>query len=597
MRNALEQMLDKSGLTRDDFQANSKIGFVFSRRGVPDTAELRRIAFLPRRRWQDDPDIEPLTLDMTDWLKTPQGTQVLRPLQAKALEEIHDYGGLFASIPVGDGKTLITYLAPTVCGVTSAAVLVPAKLRGKTRREFDVISQHWIRHPRLAIISYEQLSRDGGMARLLRTAPQLILADEGHRLKNSDAGCTRKVRQYMKENPSTLFVDLSGTPTTRSLTEYGHRLRWALGEASPLPKPPMIQDWADAIDEKISPTRRMQPGALMRLCDNYEITTLAMDPTSTLSQVRQAYQRRLVETPGVISVEGQSIHASLSITTADFDLKGAGAKEFDMLKDNWEVPGGEPFTEAADLWRHCRELACGFVYKWRIPGPDDWMDARRQWSKFVREVLGRRFKNIDTEMQVANACLRGKFDATWYDDWRNIRPSFKPETIPVWIHDKTLNFAAEWLRREGGICWVEHRAFGEKLAAKTGLPYFAKGGMCRGVPIEESNGPIIASIASNSEGRNLQYRWRANLITSPPPNGGVIEQLLGRTHRKGQEADEVSSEFCIVCKEHWEGLQQALLDAQYVQDTTGQPQKLLYADVEFPTAGDVRARAAEPAWR
>lgn len=596
MKNALEQMLDKSGLIRADFQSNSKVGFVFARRGVPDTAELRRIAFLPRRRWQDDPGLEQLTADMTAWLKTPAGTMTLHQLQAKALEEIHDFGGLFASIPVGDGKTLITFLAAVVLGVTAAVVLIPAKLRGKTRREFNVLAQHWIRHPKLGVLSYETLSRDGGMAKLLRLQPQLILADEGHRLKNTDAGCTRKIRQYLREYPDTVFVDLSGTPTTRSIREYGHRIRWALGENAPLPKGEAITAWADAIDEKIPPTRRMQPGALMRLCGDVEIEGMAKDSSSTLSNVRQAYQRRLSETPGVITVEGRSICTSLSITTADFDLKGAGSREFELLKDNWEVPGGEPFTEAVDLWRHCRELACGFVYKWRVPGPDDWLEARRQWSKFVRDILGRGYKNVDTEMQVANGCLRGKFDDTLYATWKAIRPSFEPETIPVWVHDKTLKFAADWLRRERGICWVEHRAFGEKLASLTSLPYFAKGGVCNGIPIEEATGGVIASIASNSEGRNLQ-RWRTNLITSPPPNGRILEQLLGRTHRQGQMADEVSTEICIVCKEQWEGLQQALLDAQYVQDTTGQPQKLLYADVEFPTPGDVRARAAEPAWR
>ena len=596
MKNALEQMLEKSGLSRVAFTSNSRIGSVFSRRGVPDTTELRRVAFLPRRRWQDDPDLEQLAADMTDWLKTPHGTQTLRPVQAKALEEIHDFRGLFASIRVGGGKTLVTYLAATVLGVASAVVLVPAKLRGKTRREFDALSQHWIRHPRLHIVSYEKLSRDGGMAVLLRHAPALIMADEGHRLKNTNAGCTRKVRQYLKEHKDCTFVDLSGTPTTRSINEYTHRIRWALRDNAPIPKPPASQDWADAIDEKIPPTRRMQPGALLRLCEENEVEVMAKDATSTLSVVRQAFRRRLVETPGVITTEEGMLGVSLSITTADFDLKGAGAKEFDQLKLDWEVPGGEPFTEAMDLWRHCRELACGFVYKWKVPGPDEWLEARRQWARFVREVLGNRYKGIDTEFQVANACLRGRFDATLYETWRDIRPSFEPETIPVWVHDKTLKFAEAWLRKEAGICWVEHRAFGDKLAARTGLPYFAQGGMCGGIPIEEATGPVIASIQSNSEGRNLQ-RWRSNLLVSPPPNGRVIEQLLGRTHREGQEADEVSAEVCIVCKEQWEGLQQALLDALYVQDTTGQPQKLLYADVEFPTAGDVRARAAEPAWR
>jgi hypothetical protein len=75
--------------------------------------------------------------------------------------------------------------------------------------------------------------------------------------------------------------------------------------------------------------------------------------------------------------------------------------------------------------------------------------------------------------------------------------------------------------------------------------------------------------------------------------------MVSRTHREGQEADEVTYEVVLACREQWEGLQQALADALYVEQSTGQPQKLLYADKDLPTEADVAslAQSGNPLWR
>jgi hypothetical protein len=74
------------------------------------------------------------------------------------------------------------------------------------------------------------------------------------------------------------------------------------------------------------------------------------------------------------------------------------------------------------------------------------------------------------------------------------------------------------------------------------------------------------------------------------------EQLLGRTHRDGQQADEVQCDVAVSCLEHVMALEQALRDAEFVQSITGSPQKLLLAGLDIPRAEDVATRQG-PRWQ
>ncbi len=62
------------------------------------------------------------------------------------------------------------------------------------------------------------------------------------------------------------------------------------------------------------------------------------------------------------------------------------------------------------------------------------------------------------------------------------------------------------------------------------------------------------------------------------PNGQRWEQLIGRTHRPGQKADEVIFDVAQFCYEQVNAFWQACADASYVQATMGDPQKILIAD-------------------
>jgi hypothetical protein len=188
-----------------------------------------------------------------------------------------------------------------------------------------------------------------------------------------------------------------------------------------------------------------------------------------------------------------------------------------------------------------------------------------------------------------------------YAEWVRIRDTFEPKTEAVWLDRTTLDVCAKWLHdglrheRGPGVCWVEHRAFGEMLEAVSGFPYYGQGGFAKdGSSIEDEKGPCIASIRANGEGRNLQRYSRA-LVASCPPSGATLEQLLGRHHRYGQEADEVTFEFILACREQLEGFHKAIADARYIQDTTGVSQKLLCSDITVISEHEMAGRG--PLWQ
>src|SRR5438128_2692375 len=94
------------------------------RRSVANSQELKRILALPRRVADGSDLVEPLT----QALKTPTGTQTLRPVQAQALYDMGTYGGLFGPLRVGSGKTLVTLLAPLLLEAKRPVLLLPANL-------------------------------------------------------------------------------------------------------------------------------------------------------------------------------------------------------------------------------------------------------------------------------------------------------------------------------------------------------------------------------------------------------------------------------------------------------------------------------------
>jgi hypothetical protein len=236
-----------------------------TRATVQETAEIRRIRALPRRTWSDS-DLEKLARDLTSLLKTPNGTMHLRPVQALALHDIGVTGGLFGPIRVGGGKTLISLLAPYILESRTPLLLLPAALIKKTEKDLRHLAQHWLIPRNIRMLSYEMLGRVQSASALQLYPPDCIIADEVHRLKNKRAGVTRRVVRYMGEHPETHFIAISGTIMKDSIRNFAHVLTWALKEGAPVPRTSgECDEWGDALDVKINPFRRSDPGALLTL--------------------------------------------------------------------------------------------------------------------------------------------------------------------------------------------------------------------------------------------------------------------------------------------------------------------------------------------
>ena len=341
-----------------------------------------------------------------------------------------------------------------------------------------------------------------------------------------------------------------------------------------------LEEWADALDEIPRSGNRVGTGALVLLCNADEAEIHKTDP---LTACRRAYRRRLIETEGVVGTTEVHTGSSLSIEAIEPEMNLTTDQAFVKLRKDWELPDGHPFADGLSVYRHARELALGFYYLWDPAAPKEWLARRKKWCSACRYLLGSNQRNLDSELQITNAVAAGLYPEKMavYQAWKEIQDTFEPKTIPVWIDDSALKAAVQWSKGGPGIIWTEHSAFAKELSRISGLPYFGKKGVdATGRPIESARADevVIASIASNGEGRNLQA-WNRNLITSLPANGAAMEQLLGRTHREGQEADEVTVEYFVTCREHAAALTQAQADALYIEHSTGQAQKVLYADV------------------
>ena len=538
--------------------------------GISRTAEFKRIEALPRRIWQDAPDLNELVTLLTQDLKRPEGSMTLWPVQAAALRDIHDMRGLVGPIPVGEGKALVSLLAPVVLKSKRPLLLVPADVREQTNRKvIPEMRKHWKLHPKLKVMGYSELSQVKNKDFLQTYKPDLIMADEVHSLARMKSARTRRVKRYMSEFEETIFVALSGTITRKGLRDYWHLALWALKPLMcPLPtRFNELQDWADALDADVEEDKRIAPGALKRLCEPGE-------------NARQGYMRRFTQTPGVVSMTDNELPFSLRIHQKKVKSSGKVQHWLNFVTANWETPYGDLITEAVDLARKLREISMGFFYRWEPEPPLDWLDARKAWKRFVRETLRHNRRQLDTELQVWNEQKHKPSPLKEWVEWRDIKDSFRPNTVAMWLDDYIVNNAADWLERNDGIVWTKHVAVAERLAMLSEKTYYGAGKQAS-IDILDASGPIIASITAHGQGKNLQHNFSKNLVLCCPPAGKTWEQMLGRTHRRGQPEDEVTCEVYMHTDAVRSAWKTAKVDARYLEDTTGVRQKLNYADITF----------------
>lgn len=568
---------------------------------VRRNADFTRIDALPRRKWEEQ--VTPDKVEkISAFFRQEKGTQTLFPIQAAALWELHKVGGLFGGIGTGKGKTITSLLAPIVLEKKNPLLILPAALIEKTKREMAAIGKHWRTVNWMPMRSYEVLGRAEHSDVLWQIAPDMIIMDEAHKAKNTSAAITKRLDRYIKEF-DPVVVALSGTMTRNSILEYAHILRWTLKDKAPIPwnwEDRLI--WAQALDytkeeDSGDYERDVSPGVLL------EWTPPESQHLDVLTQARHGWRDRLSQTPGVIMSGEEDLKQSLiissEIVTPSSTLWMEGIRQ---LRVEERRPDGELLLDDAEKWRHLMEMAAGFFYRWNPMPPEWWLLPRRAWSKMERDILKHNRRGLDSAKQLADEIERGGYNkyphvVETYQRWREVEKKFVPTTEAVWVSEHMVGFCIDWMKKVKGIVWVSHIEFGERLSGVSGVPYYGERGLDKnGRFIEDhpKGQPVIASIMANKEGRNLQYKWSDNLIPVPPSSGGTMEQLLARTHRYGQTAEEVTCLLPIVIREQVTAFWRAKGEAAFMKDSTGADQKLLNCDVLVMSPDEAPSGLADP---
>jgi hypothetical protein len=506
--------------------------------------------------------------DQTSKYALPGCRYSLRPIQSRALYHLEKYGGLCAPIGVGHGKFLISALAPTVVSAERPVLLVPPALEAQTRKEIKKFREHFRISNNIRVLSYSKLSVASGAKILDDVQPDLIIADECHHLRHRTATRTKRVIRYFQSNPTCKFVALSGTLTAKGLADYAHIVEIALRNNAPIPLDFWeLQIWAACLDVGGSP-------------DTYERQCFQPMVEQYGGNYREAYFRRFRSTPGVVATQDSSASCAIYMRTAQCSMPTLVRQAIDHLERTWTAPGGEEIEDALEMARVRRQVLCGFYYVWDWPdgNPDwDWLDARGEWHRQVRRVLKRSQEGRDSPLLVArwaqsDACHDRALVRAW-NEWDAQRGKKQPPVRTVWIDKYLVDAAMRFIAKQAvpTIIWCQHRALLEEFEER-GLPTYGAGMEIPDVPAHN----CAMSISAHGTGKNLQ-RWSENLLTSFLPNGSALEQLIGRTHRLGQQADEVNVWYFDQHDSVWLDIKKAREVAQYITETQGNRMKILSA--------------------
>ncbi|KKL07128.1 hypothetical protein LCGC14_2589130, partial [marine sediment metagenome] len=224
---------------------------------------------------------------------------------------------------------------------------------------------------------------------------------------------------------------------------------------------------------------------------------------------------------------------------------------------------------------------------------------KQDYHRELRQFFKRAPKHLDTPMLVGGHMARHGSDSVGddlYSAWIDMktadfegRPDRDKEMIKVCPFK--VNAAVRWAEQfSSGIIWVWHPEFGEWVVGalqEMGLPdvVWCPAGDDAiedlGDPLRGGKGDCIAvaSMAGHGTGRNLQAFERC-LLLEFPREPIQAEQTIGRIHRMGQEADHVDVYTVLTMPFDHHNRAACLNDAIYIQQSTGQHQKIVYADYD-----------------
>lgn len=553
------------------------------RPSVLRTVEFERIAALPRRVL-DPIDADAWAEVWTESL-TPRGsTWRFRRWQGQCLAEAAAELGGFFVLPVGFGKTPLSYVLGMAARRKRVLLILPANLRNKTYADFaSYRGQINTPNPPPRIISREELALEQNKNLLEDFDPDCIIIDESDELANYDSAASRRLDRFIRSRTreECAVFCMSGTPSRNSIMAYWHLLLWCLRDAAPVPRNRgEALKWAAAVDQikNRDDASRMAPGPLG---DNRR-------------EAVRWLRDRLQQTPGVVIVDGDSagnvpliIRQRLSKECPAIDAA------FQKFGVDQEDPDGMPCAAPLDRWRLDGFLGCGLFRRYKKPGPPKaWIEKRRlrgrAFAALCRTVIQstRNHRDpADTERQVRRHFARapaGSSGRKVIEQWDEVKDDPYP-TEAVWISAATLETAIAWLREslEAGIIWCGSVEFARELSKRTRLPYYGRDGRDQnGRELHEApvGNSFIASWNANKKGFNLQA-WRRHAVFLPPSSAKWLEQLFGRSHRS-EVAGAVVFDLFMTSGGRFDAFESAVAEGKFARDSVGPTQKILRSKIE-----------------
>lgn len=498
-------------------------------------------------------------------------------------------------------------------------------LGGKTREERMRIANSNLRG--CFVVPYSLLSTQDTSELLDNLAPGLVIFDEAHNLKNRRSARTRRIMAFMRKHRPQV-VAVSGTMTSKSVKDYAHIIQLCLGSGSPLPlEAQVVADWAATIDANTNnfntiSERHVGTGPLRPLITwsnhNFPHDRLSAD----VEGFRRAYQNRLLTSPGVVASPADSLGVSLVIENTKVPLVGEGAEQLRELdrkvEEEWVLPNGDELEWAMHKFKARYELSAGFYNNLVWPQAEHIAKLREIPEAEARERLERaqahhfllqeyhrelrewlkyhQIPGCDTPMLVG----RNMHDmgdrvvgGSLYRAWRRAKDAEfegmpERESFPVRVCDYKVRAAIEWMKqRKSGLIWYYHQGIGDWIAdeaKKAGLnavhcpagKHYNDLLTCEGAKNYFADKFAICSMTAHGTGKNLQYFSEQFCVQFPRPEE-TAQQMIGRTHRKGQENDEVLVTTCISSEIDEIALAATLNDAVYVFETTSSKRKVLFA--------------------
>ncbi len=547
--------------------------------------------------------------------------------------------GLLAPVGVGHGKTGVGFLLAEVVrrqiGAVKALLIVPPELVQKTQTDYAWWARRF-RFPRPTILSMGKLSHPSATRIFEEIKPNLVIIDEAHAFARFESARTKRLIRWVVANRETICVFMSGTLTQKSIKDYRHLADLALRDCVPIPVDNTdLELWQSMLDVGGQPDYNAKK-ALLPLV-NWHLGRLGKPPIAagrvTKALVRDAYSDRLRACPGVVATSDSSSDAGLVIRKWRVEAPVAWEAACDDFTDEgmWELPDGTEIVDAFGAGRARVQLSSGYYTRWVWPmrcsdcsavwplgtvsnssvcdcsaeltnAPDEeWLEKRRYWSAIERAVLSNleAKSGEDSPALVRRLAEQGKLGPSKkraLADWMGVRDRYYTPGLgyqppveyvdldpgPEWLAER----ATEWAKANGrGIIWYSTPHVGEALRA-AGFEVFGAGTQLdtsRGLRVDNP----CAKIDVQGTGKNLQMTqvtgrggtkgWHRNLLLEFGGNARTWEQMLGRTHRPGQLADNVWVDVLMAGGYRVESYHAARVGAEYIERTLSMRQKLRIA--------------------